>query len=45
MLQDPRLSHCLDAILAEARQRGVEAFSVNGCCEDDWGKVGMIGRL
>lgn len=39
VLQDARLSHCLRTVMREAREVGLQGFSVNGCGESDWDKV------
>jgi hypothetical protein len=40
-VQDRRIIGCVDKIIHEAIERGIERFSCNGCCEDDWDQVSM----
>ncbi len=38
-IQDNRLFPELDAVMERARESGVVAMGVKGCCEDDWPRV------
>ena len=38
-LQDARISHCIDTLMAEASSVGIEYFAVNGTSPSDWDKV------
>ena len=40
-MQDHRIVGCVDKVIQEALERGIERFSCNGCCEDDWDQVSM----
>ncbi len=43
-LQDARIYSSARKVLEEAKRRGVAAVSVNGCCEDDWGRVEALAE-
>ena len=38
-VQDPRIAHCLQEVVHETAEKGIQQFGCNGTCEDDWPKV------